>query len=116
MKITIQRKITKSLNLILVSVFSICIALTSIADFLNGYIAFFSIVILVTSSILMSKFYKKEKFKTGSFFYVLNLLGLISIPIVRLIGTSFREGYIETLVITFPLIGLIIWNEKTLKN
>jgi hypothetical protein len=116
MKITAQKNSTKTLNLIIGIIFSICVALTSLAGFLNTNIALLSIGILAISSILMFRCYKLEKWKLGSGFYILNLLGLMVLPIVRITGTSFREGYVEILVITIPLIALIVWNEKAIKN
>ncbi|MBL4755161.1 MAG: hypothetical protein JKY52_16390 [Flavobacteriales bacterium] len=116
MEIETKRRIARGLNLAIVVIFSSCVALTSMAGYLDIRIALLSIAILTTSAFLMFHFYKKEKLKLGSIFFGLNLSGLIIIPIVRIVGTSFREGYIETLVITIPLVLLIVWNEKILKE
>ena len=112
MNVKSKIRISIAINLVVVSLVIVGYFVAGMTEFFEFDTALFVAFGLTANTLLMLWSYKKgkEAFAWISFFG--NLIIPMSIPVYRIIGTNFREGYIETLVITLPLLLLVIWNRS----
>jgi hypothetical protein len=116
MRIISENDIPRIVNLLIVGIICVINILTGLTPYFELWIAAFIVFLLVANSIVMNKFYKKHNIRFGNLLFIVNLILPIGLPFYRLVGTNFREGYIEILFISTPLILLILWNQKIKKT
>jgi hypothetical protein len=116
MKIISNSKILVVINLVIVGIICVLFIIAGLTPYFDLPIAVIGTILLGVSSFFMVKLYRNGRIKIANILFILNLIIPLALPVYRLIGTNFREGYIETIAISIPLLLMIVLNQKVNKR
>ena len=109
MEISRYLAVAKAINLLLAALTALLLLLAGITVFTKLWVSIVASLLLVVNSVFLLRFHKQNKYRPAAVSFALNLLLLFCLPFYRFFGTGLREGYLELLLVSAPLLLLMAW-------